>query len=182
MGPAKTSAVTRAWELSLWTVRRLAVWDIRSRWARLLLIWRFFYGRGLGACSSHTTALRPTSCTHPSNWVAILGQPGWSQRYSISCSSRPSASVKPVLIVTWGIENPSHPDACIILRMEGCCASSCGDPGVNSRHRKKGRRSIFRSNAILIPSGRRSGIPSPLFVASGKMTSTRRPKLTATAS
>ena len=59
-----------------------------------------YQDRGLGTCSSQTSATTPTSLTHPSTWVAILGQPDWSQRYSMSASSRPSGVVRPVLIVT----------------------------------------------------------------------------------
>jgi hypothetical protein len=55
---------------------------------------------GFGACSLQTAATRRSSVTHPSTCVAILGQPGWSQRYSVSNSSCPSGVVSPVLIVT----------------------------------------------------------------------------------
>jgi hypothetical protein len=62
----------------------------------------------LGACSLQTAATAPTSLTHPSTWVAILGQPGWSQKYSLSSSSCPSGVVRPVLIVTCGMKNPPN--------------------------------------------------------------------------
>jgi hypothetical protein len=60
----------------------------------------------LGACSSQTALARRISETHPSTCVAILGQPGWSHKYSVSASSRPSGFVRPVFMVTAGMENP----------------------------------------------------------------------------
>lgn len=72
-------------------------------------------GRDLGACSSQTMTTSDSSLTLPSACVATLGQPWWSQKYSVSTSSRPSAVVRPVLIVTCGMVNPltqwfSHSD------------------------------------------------------------------------
>src|SRR5438270_3718745 len=37
------------------------------------------------------------------NMGGNVGQPGQSQRYSVSCSSKPSGVLTSVLIVTWGI-------------------------------------------------------------------------------
>ena len=57
-------------------------------------------------CSWQTAADIPISLIHPNTCVAMFGQPGASQRYSVSASSRPSGAKTPVLIVTRGIEPP----------------------------------------------------------------------------
>jgi hypothetical protein len=102
--------------LGLWSAhprRRDEVIEALSVRATMVAVWTFLLATrnapifgsgycdwGFGACSLQTAATRRSSVTHPSTWVAILGQPGWSQRYSVSNSSCPSGVVSPVLIVT----------------------------------------------------------------------------------
>jgi hypothetical protein len=58
-------------------------------------------------CSWQTAADIPISLIHPNTCVAMFGQPGASQRYSVSASSRPSGAKRSVLIVTRGIDPPA---------------------------------------------------------------------------
>ena len=58
---------------------------------------------GAAACSAHTTIASPASLTQPRASVAMFGHPGASHRNSLSSSSRPSAPIKPVRIVTRGM-------------------------------------------------------------------------------
>ena len=67
-----------------------------------------FQDRRRGACSSQTTAAKRTSITRPSTWVAILGQPEWSHMNSVSSSSPPSGLMRPVLIVTCGMDKSPY--------------------------------------------------------------------------
>ena len=75
---------------------------------------REFQDRRRGACSSQTTAAKRTSLTGPSTWVAMLGQPKWSHMYSVSSSSPPSGVMRPVLIVTCGMNK--SPSIYLMLR------------------------------------------------------------------
>ncbi len=69
-----------------------------------------------GACCLQSARRRPVSLTQPSTCSAKFGQPGQSQIYSVSSSSRPSAPIIPVLTVTEGIS--SDPVPLLILRTQ----------------------------------------------------------------